>query len=79
MVILRSQNKIIDFLMILDWASPFLKIIFDQSLQTGKLPDDYVEASVAPIFKKHSPANASCTNLTTTEFGKQLLIGFNIF
>ena len=26
--------------------SPFLKIIFDQSLQTGKLPDDWVEANV---------------------------------
>ena len=40
--------------------SPFLKIIFDQSLQTGKLPDDWVEANVAPVFKKgdrHSPAN----------------------
>ena len=32
--------------------SPFLKIIFDQSLQTGKLPDDWVEANVAPVFKK---------------------------
>ena len=143
--------------------SPFLKIIFDQSLQTGKLPDDWVEANVAPVFKKrdrHSPANympisltcvcakllehiickqimshfsenkiltpvqhgfrsnakarfwlqlmnlfkilkarhkqmllswilvrplmlsptnASCTNLTTMEFGEQLLIGFKIF
>ena len=40
--------------------SPFLKIILDQSLQTGKLPDDWVEANVAPVFKKgdrHSPAN----------------------
>ena len=134
---------------------PFLKIIFDQSLQTGKLPDDWVKANVAPVFKKgdrHSPANyrpisltcaillehiickqimshfsknkiltpvqhgfrskhscespllittdefiqnfesktqtdvvvldfskASCTNLTTMEFGEQLLIGFEIF
>ena len=40
--------------------SPFLRIIFDQSLQTGKLPDDWVEANVAPLFKKgdrHSPTN----------------------
>ena len=33
-------------------VSPFLKIIFDQSLQTGKLPDDWVEVNVAPGFKK---------------------------
>ena len=47
MVILRTRNKITDFLMILAWASPF-KIIFDQSLQTGKLLDDRVDANVAP-------------------------------
>ena len=47
--------------------SPFLKIIFDQSLQTGKLPDDWVEANVAPVFKKgdwHSPANYRLISLT---------------
>ena len=32
--------------------SPSPKIIFDQSLQMGKLPDDWVEANVAPVFKK---------------------------
>ena len=40
--------------------SPFLKIIFDQSIKTGKLLDDWVETNVAPVFKKgerHSPAN----------------------
>ena len=47
--------------------SPFLKIIFDQSLQTGKLPDDWVEANVAQVFKKgdrHSPANYRPISLT---------------
>ena len=47
--------------------SPFPKIIFDQSLQTGKLPDDWVEANVAPVFKKgdrHSPANYRPISLT---------------
>ena len=47
--------------------SPFLRIIFDQSLQTGKLPDDWVEANVAPVFKKgdlHSPANYRPISLT---------------
>ena len=36
--------------------SPFLKIIFHQSLQTGKLPDDWVEANVAPVLKKKGSA-----------------------
>ena len=47
--------------------SPFLKIISDQSLQTGKLPDDWVEANVAPVFKKgdrHSPENYRPMSLT---------------
>ena len=47
--------------------SPFFKIIFDQSLQSGKLPDDWVEANVAPVFKKedrHSPANYRPISLT---------------
>ena len=47
--------------------SPFLKVIFDQSLQMGKLPDDWVEANVAPVFKKgdqHSPANYRPISLT---------------
>ena len=50
-----------------DEISPFLKIIFDQSLQTGKLQDDCVEANVAPVFKKevrHSPANYWPISLT---------------
>ena len=47
--------------------SPFLRIIFERSLQTGKLPDDWVEANVAPVFKKgdrHSPANYRPISLT---------------
>ena len=31
-------------------VSTFLKITFDQSLQMGKLPDDWVEANVAQVF-----------------------------
>ena len=47
--------------------SPFLKIILDQSLQKGKLPDDWVEANVALVFKKgdrHSQANYRSISLT---------------
>ena len=39
----------------------------DQSLQTGKLRDDWVEANVARVFKKgdrHSPANYRPISLT---------------
>ena len=47
--------------------SPFPKIIFDQSLLTGKLPDDWVEANVAPVIKKgdrHSAENYRPISLT---------------
>ena len=33
--------------------------VFDQSLQTGKLPDDWVEANVAPVLKKMGSALSS--------------------
>ena len=36
--------------------SPFLKDIFKHSIQTGKLPDEWVEANVAPVFKKRRSA-----------------------
>ena len=47
--------------------SPFLKIIFDQSLQTVKLPDDWLEPNVSPVFKKgdrNSLANYRTISLT---------------
>ena len=34
--------------------SPFLKDIFEHSIQIGKLPDEWVEANVAPVFKKRT-------------------------
>ena len=40
--------------------SPILESIFNISLQTGQVPNDWKEANIAPIFKKgakHSPSN----------------------
>ena len=59
-----------------------LVIIFDQSLQTGKLPDDWVEANVAPVFKKgdrHSlvnyrPISLTCVCAKLLEHNKLCLI-----
>ena len=35
-----------------DEIAPIIKIIFDRSLQTGKLPADWTKANVMPVFKK---------------------------
>ena len=63
--------------------SPFLRI----SLQTGKLPDDWVEANFAPVFKKgdqHSPADyrpisltCVCVKLLDHIICKQLMFHFS--
>ena len=42
--------------------SPILEIIFNISLQTGQVPNDWKEANIAPIFKKgdqHNPSMVS--------------------
>ena len=47
--------------------SPFLTDIFDHSIKSGKLPDEWVEANVAPIFKKgdrHTASNYRPISLT---------------
>ena len=47
--------------------SPILEIIFNKSLQTGQVPNDWKEADVAPIFKKgdkHNPCNYRPVSLT---------------
>ena len=47
--------------------SPILEIIFNMSLQTGQVPNDWKEANIAPIFKKgdkHSPSNYRPVSLT---------------
>ena len=44
-----------------------LRIIFQISLTTGQVPDDWKEANVAPIFKKgdkHKPSNYRPVSLT---------------
>ena len=67
--------------------SPFVEIIFDQSLQTVNLPDDWVEANVAPVFKKgdrHYTANyrpisltCVCAKLLEDIIGKQIMSHFS--
>ena len=47
--------------------SPFLKDIFEHSIQTGKSPDEWVEANVAPVLKKrdrHTASNCRPISLT---------------
>jgi hypothetical protein len=39
-------------------SSP-LSVIFQQSFQTGKLPDDWLKAKIRPIFKKGSRTDAA--------------------
>ena len=39
--------------------APIIQIIFEHSLQTGKLPADWCRAQVAPIFKKGSKSSAA--------------------
>ena len=41
LILKNAENKI----------SLFLKVSFDRSLQACKLPDDWVEAKVTPVFK----------------------------
>ena len=39
--------------------APIIQIIFERSLQTGKLPADWCRAQVTPIFKKGSKLSAA--------------------
>ena len=39
--------------------APILKIIYERSLQTGKLPADWTKANVMPVFKKGDKSLAS--------------------
>ena len=64
---------------------PFLKIMFDQTLQTGKLPDDWLEANDVPVFKqwdRHSPnyrplsLRCVCAKLLENIIRKQITFHF---
>ena len=48
--------------------APFLTHLFNLSLTTGQLPDDWVNANITPVFKKgnrHDPANYRPVSLTS--------------
>ena len=50
-----------------DTLAPILQVIFTESLQSGKLPDDWKTANVVPIYKKgskHLPVNYRPVSLT---------------
>ena len=39
--------------------APFIQLIFEKSLATGKLPSDWTRANVSPIFKKGEKSDPS--------------------
>ena len=39
--------------------APVIKMIFEKSLATGKLPSDWTKANVTPIFKKDEKSDPS--------------------
>ena len=55
-----SDLTIYDYIAKPSEIAPILQIIFQISLTTGQVPDDWKEANVAPIIKKcdkHKPSN----------------------
>ena len=50
-----------------DVIAPFLQFLYTQSLESGKLPSDWLKANIIPVFKKgskHLPANYRPISLT---------------
>ena len=40
--------------------APIIQVIFERSIQTGKLPSDWCRAQVSPIFKKGDKGDTGC-------------------
>ena len=51
--------------------APIIKVIFERSLQTGKLPADWCKANVTPIFKKGDKSLAANSSPRNASKGKQ--------
>ena len=48
--------------------APILQMLFTQSLNTGKLPEDWLTANITPVYKKDSrsiPSNYRPISLTS--------------
>lgn len=51
-----------------DWIAPYLEILYNKSIKTGKEPADWLIGNVIPIFKKRDktdPANYRSVSLTS--------------
>ena len=55
----RDQIKALVLQKLLDGIAPFLQVIFQRSLNTGRVPKDWGTAFVCPIFKKGDTSLAS--------------------
>ena len=58
----KGSNNISSLIVIKHCAneiSPVLRVIFTQSLNTGTLPSDWLQANICSVFKKGNRTNAS--------------------
>ena len=57
--------------------APIIKVIFERSLETGKLPTDWCKAHVTPIYKKGEKSLASKGSLVRYQAAAQFAVALN--